>query len=316
MAARAEPQPISGTPAVAVVIPAWNAAATIGRQLSALAQQEYDGIWQVVVVDNGSSDETSAVATTYVETFPVDLCVVRLEPPNRGVGAARNAGVQATDAPLVVFCDADDEVAPGWVRALAAALASAAGAGGRLEVTRLNSVEMLPWSTPMADWQQTWLVSSEWGMPSPVGACCAVTRVAWSSVGGFNERLGDRGEDVDFFWRLQLAGHALADAPGAVVNYRLAPTPLQFLAKLYRTGRSHTMLLWAFRHPKRRRQLLLQVAGAVRRTPRLLRSSTRRSGIYDLVLCAGRVGGIPPLSGRLPAGPQAWPLPDDGNAAH
>jgi hypothetical protein len=70
----------------------------------------------------------------------------------------------------------------------------------------------------------------------------------------------------------------------------------------------HTRILWAFRHPKRRRQLLIQVAGAVRRSPRIIRPSTRAAGVYDLVMAAGRISGLPVWAGRLATGPQARPL--------
>lgn len=290
-----------------VVIPAWNAASTIGAQLAALARQEYAGGWRVIVADDGSTDDTVAAVESAVSTFPVPLSVLRLGPPNRGSAAARNAAVRVTDEQLILFCDADDEVRTGWIAALAAALAKADGAGGRLELDRLNSPEMLRWAAPTRAWERDWLVTSEWGLPSPIGACSAIRREAWSAVGGFDERLGSRGEDIDLFWRLQRLGGSLAFAPNAVVSYRLAPDRRTLLRKLYASGRAHTVVLRSFHHPKRRRQLAIQVAGAIRRSHGVLRRDQRPAAVYDLVMVAGRVRGLLTRSGtdRPPVVPPA-----------
>ncbi len=72
-----------------VVIPCRNAAATLGEQLAALATQEWDGEWEVVVVDNGSDDGTGDLARDW--PLPVSMTVVREERP--GINVARNAGV-------------------------------------------------------------------------------------------------------------------------------------------------------------------------------------------------------------------------------
>ena len=55
---------------VTVVIPAFNVAPTIEDQLAALAEQRFDGSWEVVVADNGSTDETRAVAARWAEKLP------------------------------------------------------------------------------------------------------------------------------------------------------------------------------------------------------------------------------------------------------
>ena len=291
-----------------VVIPAWNAAETIGAQLAALATQDFAGDWRVVVVDDGSTDDTSSVVEQSAASFPVELTLVRHD-SCRGASAARNTGVLASTEPLILLCDADDVVAPGWITALVAALADADGAGGRLELERLNLEHHRQWALGAEGLTRSWLQVHEWGMPSPLTGCCGVTREAWASVGGFNERLG-RGEDTDFFWRLQCQGYRLADAPDAVVHYRLAPNPRVQLRKLITDGRANTTLLWAFHHPKRRRQLLLEVAGAVRRSPRTIRRATRPQAVYDLVWAAGRLVGVSSWIKRRHLGPDVRPRAD------
>src|SRR6476469_9739853 len=96
-----------------VVIAARDAQATLGEQLDALSAQEWDGAWEVLVVDNGSSDATCPMVEAAAATWPA----LRLLVATDGVGPAfaRNTGARAAAGRGLVFCDADDVVAPGWV---------------------------------------------------------------------------------------------------------------------------------------------------------------------------------------------------------
>lgn len=87
--------------AYAVVIPAWNAAETIAEAIDSLLSQSVPPA-EVVVVDDGSTDATAATVATYGERVRL-LCQ-----PNRGPGAATNAGLACVTAPNVAFLDADD----------------------------------------------------------------------------------------------------------------------------------------------------------------------------------------------------------------
>ena len=113
---------------IAVVIPALNAAATIGIQIAAVLADRDERV-ELVLVNNGSTDETLDVMHT--ATAGNDRITIVTE-PRRGVNLARNAGISATDAPIVLFCDADDEIEPGWIDALASVLENFDLAGGAL----------------------------------------------------------------------------------------------------------------------------------------------------------------------------------------
>ena len=95
---------------LSVVICSLNGAAGVDRCLHALAAQK-DVELQVIVVDDGSTDDTSEVAREHGVT------VIRHE-VNRGLAAARNTGVQAATAPVVAFLDDDCEPEPEWAREL------------------------------------------------------------------------------------------------------------------------------------------------------------------------------------------------------
>src|SRR5437773_2427376 len=108
-------------PAVSVIVPARDGAHLIGPLLDALAAQEDAPECELLVVDNGSRDETAAIA----ERSPVCTRVVRRR-RGEGPGPARDAGVAAARARLLAFTDTDCRPTPGWLAAGAEALGWAA----------------------------------------------------------------------------------------------------------------------------------------------------------------------------------------------
>lgn len=222
-----------------VVIPALDAAATIGTQLRALAAQTYDAPWEVVVVDNGSTDGTVGVCQEFATRIP-RLRVIRCERP--GTSAARNAGAAAASSDLLLFCDADDEVGPGWVGAMCAALESADAAGGAIESERLN-----PGRPPYLPRHPDHLPVSAGFLPRAISANLGVRRAAFEDVGGFDESFTYASDDTDLCWRLQLAGHTLRYAPEAVVHYRYRDTRSAVVRKAYRLGRARARLFREYR---------------------------------------------------------------------
>lgn len=88
---------------LSVIIPAYNAAATIGEALCSVEQQHVQP-FEVVVVNDGSTDETAAVIQSFMDRLPL-VCV---DQANAGLGAARNAGMRAAKGDAWAFLDADD----------------------------------------------------------------------------------------------------------------------------------------------------------------------------------------------------------------
>ncbi|HEY2642401.1 MAG TPA: glycosyltransferase family A protein, partial [Galbitalea sp.] len=103
-----------------------------GEQLEALAAQEFAGSWEVVVADNGSTDDTVARALEHAASLP-DLRVVDAS-QHRGASHARNVGAGAAKAPFLIFLDADDAAQPGWLPAMAEAARSADLITGRIVI--------------------------------------------------------------------------------------------------------------------------------------------------------------------------------------
>lgn len=227
---------------VSVVIPARNAASTIGEQLRALSGQSYTGEWETVVVTNGRSDGTGLVVREWQPKMP-GLRVIDA-PHARGVNEARNIGCRATQGDYLLFCDADDIVDSGWVAAMVDALRVAHAAGGRLERVSLNTAAALatrPVRVPNG-------LSNLFGfLVYSYGSNAGVRRSVWSQLGGFDENYQYGADDVEFFWRVQLAGYDIAYAANAVVHYRLRGSARALAYQGYRYGREHPQLFRDFK---------------------------------------------------------------------
>jgi glycosyltransferase involved in cell wall biosynthesis len=92
------------TPLVTVVIPAFNASETLQQTLLSVAAQTYGNL-EIIVVDDGSVDDTAVIARSFGQSDPR---VQLIQKPNGGVASARNAGTKASTAEFVAFIDADD----------------------------------------------------------------------------------------------------------------------------------------------------------------------------------------------------------------
>ncbi len=111
-------------PHVSIVVPAYNAARTLPNTIAALLAQTYLD-FEIVVVDDGSSDITPAI----VKSFQNDPRVRLVQQRNRGLAGARNSGISAAHGTLIGFCDADDLWEPSKLRTHVRHLKDAPGVG-------------------------------------------------------------------------------------------------------------------------------------------------------------------------------------------
>jgi glycosyltransferase involved in cell wall biosynthesis len=102
----------SRTPAVSVIVPARDAGPTLERTLRALADQDLLQPYEVIVVDDGSTDETVAIARAWEPMVKL----IRAD-TSRGPGAARNLGAREANGPILAFTDSDCFPTPGWLTA-------------------------------------------------------------------------------------------------------------------------------------------------------------------------------------------------------
>lgn len=231
-------------PQVSVVIACRDAELTLGVQLLALSRQGCPVPWNVVISDNGSTDGTLAVARSYAARLPGLVVVDSSDRP--GPGHARNVGAGATRAPLLLFCDADDEVAPGWLAAMVAALERDPFVAGSFEAARLNGTRVLR-SRSLA--QSHGLQESPFGpgLPHAGAGNLGIRREAFIAAGGFDPSVGCL-EDTDLCWRVQLAGVPLTFHPEARMHVRLRSS----LRTMWGQGRAYgrASALLAHRYPQ------------------------------------------------------------------
>jgi len=206
--------PVVDSIELSVVIPAFNAAATIGEQLEALTAQGWAGEWEVVVADNGSTDETAKIVKQFALVNPrirlIDAGTVS------GASFARNHGVEASRGTSIAFCDADDVVSDSWVRSMGEALREHAFVTGPQEFESLNPEWLwgIYGSRPAKELQ-----IFEGIFAFGPGANLGVRRGDFESAGGFDCSM-HTGEDIDVCLRLWLKGIKLVFVPDAVVHYR------------------------------------------------------------------------------------------------
>ena len=133
---------------VSVVVPVLNNGATVGQQLAALARQRTERQFEVLVADNGSSDDTAAVVASFLGVVPGLQLLDASQ--RRGSNVARNVGTKAARGDIILLCDGDDEVDEEWLDALAGVLDSADAVGGHLDRISLNPEFVARWGVPAA----------------------------------------------------------------------------------------------------------------------------------------------------------------------
>jgi glycosyltransferase involved in cell wall biosynthesis len=219
---------------VSVIIPVRNGVATIRRAIdSALAQQPEAP--EVIVVDDGSSDATPRILTSYGDRIKL------LRQRNRGPSVARNAGAAAAspDAAYLAFLDADDVWLPGMLKTMVARLKTATGAvlafcdvisvndyGEELDTQFID--ETSAHAPSMAELLTRW-----W----PILTSAAVMRrAAFARTGGFNEAFTRPGFEDPFMWLLMREQGDFVYVAQRLVRYRTTPPDARMMkyAKGYR----------------------------------------------------------------------------------
>jgi glycosyltransferase involved in cell wall biosynthesis len=213
---------------ISVVIPCLNAAATIDQQLEALTHQS-PAPWEVIVADNGSIDATLDIVKQYSDRLP-QLKIVDAS-GNQGAGYARNIGVRAATGDYIAFCDADDVVAPAWLRALEHAFANHSFLACRFDFEQLNPGGQ---NGVQDQGLQHFRIPF---LPFAGAGGLAIQRQLYERVGGFDENFTHL-EDAEFCIRAQLTGLELVFVPEAVIYIRSSlATPKGFFEARWSTFR-------------------------------------------------------------------------------
>ncbi len=231
-------------------MPTYNDAPILRRALAALAAQSLaPAAYEVVVVDDGSTDDTHEVIAA-AAVGRARIRVVRLD-RNQGRSAARNAGIHATPAPLIVFVDSDVLVRPDFLqRHLAIHQAAGRSVVGRGPVVVILTPH-IPMRTPLIKSSPAYLDTANASVP----------RAALIEAGLFDEGFRVYGwEDFDLGLRLQARGIPRVFSPDAVA-FHVQPPPTfdsldRHLAK--EEERARTALYLLRKHPGPQTRMLIQ----------------------------------------------------------
>ena len=200
-------------PAVSVVIPAYNAAWCIRRAVDSVLAQDFREI-EIVVVNDGSTDDTAAVLAGYGDAVRV------VEQRNGGLSSARNAGIRAARGEFVAFLDADDWWLPGKLSAQMALMRARPELGFSSTAARVQTPagELVNvWTCP--HWRDSLLESlfAENAGIAGSGSAVLVRRELQLRVGDFDESLRSL-EDIDMWMRLAAAApYACVEEPLVVI---------------------------------------------------------------------------------------------------
>jgi glycosyltransferase involved in cell wall biosynthesis len=206
-------RPLPGYPFVSIIVCSYNGAKTLEPCLESLGQIDYPN-YEIILIDDGSTDNTREIAARFPD-------VRYVYQTNHGLSHARNHGAAIAKGEIFAYTDSDCMADPDWLYYLISTLLSGdyAGVGG-------PNV-----SPPAQNWVQACVAAAPGG-PSHVlltdtvaehipGCNMAWYRWAFENVGGFDPEYHKAGDDVDFCWRVQQSGHAIAFSPTAVVwHYR------------------------------------------------------------------------------------------------
>jgi glycosyltransferase involved in cell wall biosynthesis len=232
-------------PAVTAAVVVKDRRALMARCLDGLLAQEVDGGFEIVVVDNGSTDGTRELVEDRAAVSAVPFTALA---DGGSLGRIRNVAWRAARAPVVAFVDSDCVPAPSW---LAAGL-------GRLEADDGDAIGVVQGTTrpdpdlPRGRWSATQDLT---GFTGRYEACNIFYRTeALAAAGGFDESIGFFGEDTAAGWAVSRLGWRAVHEPAAVVHHTVTHPGLAWhLRRALGYGNVNALVR---RFPEMRSQLL------------------------------------------------------------
>ena len=233
--------PLPRYPRVSVVVASYNGERTLKACLDSLQQLDYPN-YEVILVDDGSTDSTPKIAMTHPRTR-----YFRHE-KNLGLSFARNTGIAAATGEIIAFTDSDCRADPDWLYYLAGGLLDSEFAG-------IGGPNLLP---PEDSFVAAAVMVSPGG-PAHVmltdrqaehipGCNMAFYKWALAQVGGFDPIFHQAGDDVDICWRLQQAGLKIGFSPAAFVWHYRRSTVGEYLKQQRGYGEAEALLVR--KHPE------------------------------------------------------------------
>lgn len=213
---------------ISVIIPALNAATTLPDCLQALAAQRDPGQqWEIIVVDDGSHDDTARVATAHGAT-------VLRHPQPRGAAAARNSGVAQAQGEIICFTDADCAPTPDWLQQMIRPLADPQIAGCK-GIYATQQRELVARFVQIEYEDKYDLLHRQQYIDFVDTYSAAYRRTTLIENGGFDTRIFYV-EDQELSFRLAARGYQMVFQPDAVVYHRHSASLAAYVRKKIMIG--------------------------------------------------------------------------------
>jgi cellulose synthase/poly-beta-1,6-N-acetylglucosamine synthase-like glycosyltransferase len=214
---------------ISVVVPARNAARTIGRCLEGLLEQNAPSdLYQVIVVDDGSTDDTRRV----VQEAGVEL----IAQPHEGPAAARNRGVVASKGEIVLFTDADCVPAGTWIQEMVRPFDDPEIVGVK-GVYRTRQRGIVPRFVQLEYEERYELMARQRWIDFIDTYSAGYRREVFLAEGGFDTRYPNASvEDQELSFRMAELGHKMIFNPGAAVYHQHPETLTAYFARKFNIG--------------------------------------------------------------------------------
>jgi len=230
---------ITNLPLVTVVVPTYNRAAEVIPCLQSLLTQDYPH-FEIIVIDDGSAVPVMPLLEKH-GLLEKRVQVIRFS-ENRGVGAARQAGIEHSRAEYVAFTDDDATYPVGWLSVLVSSLGDAAGVGGPYNTH--PSFSFFP--KLLSHHNMMGKVRTVQGVVTSIcGGNCLFRRSVLNELNGFTG-FPREGEDRYLCYRMRRHGYELQYAEKAICYHRPRTTLTGFAARCRTTSRAHINLLKLF----------------------------------------------------------------------
>lgn len=203
-------------PKVSALVVSYNRKALLRRAIEALEHSEAREIFEIVVVDNGSSDGSQLLESEYPGARFIRI------PRNFGLTKALNLGVRGSAGEYVLFLHEDTEVYPETVRMLAEVLDSQPDAGAvcpLLVDAEGRPAPQLGRFPPDDTWQPAQPGPEPMAVDYPRGAALMIRRFFYTAIRQIDERYGQFGSDADLCFQIRRAGKKILLAPGACARH-------------------------------------------------------------------------------------------------
>jgi GT2 family glycosyltransferase len=228
-------------PFVSVVVPTRNRAVLLADCLRSLRTQNYPADrFEIIVVDDGSTDATPDVVRRYLGLHRPEVRYLRIEPS--GLNAGRNAGIEASHGDPISFVDDDVEVPEGWLAAMAEAASRYPDSGCFGGPVRLRFEAPPPRICEMESWRPESALDygpDERDVPDVVGCNLTIRRWAVEKAGRFDASMPLYGDETEWQRRLTRTGTRIMYIPTAWLWHRRTVAdlrPFTMLRRRFRRG--------------------------------------------------------------------------------